>query len=232
MEEEVRALYDCCKNHLDLENAELSPEYYYNSLPLCVIDAVFSPMIRYSKTRQIVIDFCNKAGIKRLREHGSPYPPVEEQFSLDHFLDIHEERSFEEIAVQFYNSRHRTSTRSGILKSEACYRFARVLRDYEVNYFQDLPPLIGDKGLELSLKKIPGQKSGVTTKYFYMLAGQEDYIKPDRWITRFTESCLGRQVDSREAYHLIMSAHEYLAIDFPTLTPRELDHEIWKHQQS
>jgi hypothetical protein len=229
---EVRTLYNYCKKHLNLKNAELSPEYYYNSLPLCVIDAVFSPMIRYSKTRQIVIDLCNKVGIKRLREYGSSYPPVKGQYSIDQFIEVYKKFDFEEIAVHFYNSRHRTSSRSGILKSEACYQFAKVLKDYDVNYFQNLPPLIGDEKLEESLRRIPGQRSGITTKYFYMLAGEEDYIKPDRWIIRFIESSLGHKVGSSEAFQLIMSAHKYLSSDYPTLSPRELDHEIWKYQQN
>lgn len=228
---EDRIIADCCKKHLDLKNAKLSPEFYYNSLPLCVIDAVFSPGIRYSKTRQIVIDFCNKVGIKRLREYGSSYPPVEEQFSISSFLDIYRKRSVDEITDDFYRSRQRTSTRAGILKSVACFKFAKVLKDYGINYFQDLPPLIGNKGLEDSIKKIPGQRSGLTINYFYMLAGEENFIKPDRWIIRFIESCLGRKVDSNEASSLIMSAHKILVSDFPTLTPRQLDHEFWKYKR-
>jgi len=48
-----------CKVHLNLQNAELSEEYYYRSLPFCIIDAVFSLAARFSSTRNAVIRCCN-----------------------------------------------------------------------------------------------------------------------------------------------------------------------------
>jgi hypothetical protein len=78
-----------CKVHLNLQNAELSEEYYYRSLPFCIIDAVFSLAARFSSTRNAVIRFCNVEGLQRLRQHGSPYLDTGEQYSvsqLDEFL--------------------------------------------------------------------------------------------------------------------------------------------------
>ncbi|MCL2855755.1 MAG: hypothetical protein FWE21_09095 [Defluviitaleaceae bacterium] len=39
-----------CKSKLDLGNASLSDGHYYSSLPLCVIDAIFS--IGFAAQRQ------------------------------------------------------------------------------------------------------------------------------------------------------------------------------------
>ncbi len=39
---ETRTIANYCKEVLDLANAKLGAEYYYNSLSICVIDAVFS----------------------------------------------------------------------------------------------------------------------------------------------------------------------------------------------
>lgn len=61
-----------CNIHLHLQNAELSEEYYYHSLPFCIIDAVYSLAARYSSTKNAVIRFCNVEGLPRLRQHGSP----------------------------------------------------------------------------------------------------------------------------------------------------------------
>ncbi len=55
---DIETLANCCKRHLDLQNAKFNDEYYYNSLPFCVIDAVFSIGIRYTITRNVVINFC------------------------------------------------------------------------------------------------------------------------------------------------------------------------------
>ena len=39
--------------------------------------------------------------------------------------------------------------------------------------------------LEKKIKEIPGQKSGLSFKYFLMLVGNENLIKPDRMIIRY-----------------------------------------------
>lgn len=225
-------LADFCAKHLDLENAKLGDEYFYTNLPLCVIDAVFSIGIRYTITQNVVKKFCNQLEIEPFRKRGSEYPAIEEQLSINSLLDLYEKFSIDEITDKFYSSRNRTSSRNGILKSEAVFKFAKVLKDNGINYFQDLPSRIGDSRLENAIKEIPGQKSGISTVYFYMLAGEENLIKPDRMVIRFIESYIGRKVDAKEAASLILSTCEILVNKFPNLTPRLLDHEIWKFQKT
>lgn len=227
-----KILSNCCKQYLDLRNAKLSEEYYYNSLPLCIIDAVFSIGIRYSTTRQVVINFCNSQKIARLRPHGSSYSLESKQISIKEFIYLYKIYNIEEITNSFFKNRCRTSSRNGILKAEAVFRFAEVLYKYEINYFQDLPEFIGNLELENSIKQIPGQKSGISTTYFYMLAGDENYVKPDRMIIRFIESCIGKNINLYDATKLIEKTHQILKEDFPNLTLRELDHEIWKYQKN
>ena len=66
-----------------------------------------------------------------------------------------------------------------------------------------------------------------------MLAGEENFIKPDRMVLRFIESCTGRsKLTIDEATKLVMEAYATLAIEFPSLTPRKLDREIWNYQRS
>jgi hypothetical protein len=228
---ESRTIADYCKRFLDLKNAKLSEEYYYNSLPLCVIDAVFSIGIRYTITRNVVNNFCAKLKIKRLRQHGESYPSIENQFSIETLLNLYNQFNIDEITDNFFGSHNRTSSKHGILKSEAVLHFAAVLKKYEVNYFQRLSPIIGNNEFENSIKEIPGQGSGISTNYFYMLAGEENFIKADRMIIRFIESVIQRIVTTNEASYLITDAHEILKEEFSTLTPRILDHEIWKYQR-
>ncbi len=220
-----------CKRVLDLANAKLSEEFFYNSLSLCVVDAVFSLGISYTATRNVVKNFCSKLKIKVFRHPGSKYPEIGSQFSIEALLCLYQDQSFEELADMIYKNHNRTSPRNGILKSEAVFRFASALHSVGVNYFQDLPLVIGNPNFESSIMKIPGQSSGLSTKYFYMLAGGEDFIKPDRMIIRFVESVIQEKVEADEASSLILDAHEILKEDFPALTPRILDHAIWKYQR-
>jgi len=85
---------------------------------------------------------------------------------------------------------------------------------------------------EEAIKKIPGQKSGIGFKYFFMLAGSEDLIKPDRMILGFLKSALQRNdVKEEEAQPLLREATTRLRARYPVLTPRLLDNAIWNYQR-
>ena len=62
-----------------------------------------------------------------------------------------------------------TSTRRGILKSEAVLHFSRVLHQHGVDYLQDVDSIIGSKDFEADIRQIPGQRSGTSLRYFYNL---------------------------------------------------------------
>lgn len=232
MEHKIKNIAEFCKASLNLADAKLSDEYYYNSLPCCVIDAVFSIGIRYTITRNIVCNFTNKLQIKRLRGHGNTYSKIEEQFSNDEFLKVYEKFDINELTTEFFKSRNRTSPTNGILKSDAVHRFSKVLKDFGVNYLQDVSKIIGNDNFERAIKEIPGQGSGISTQYFYMLAGDDNFIKADRMIIRFIKSCIQQEVSIKDAFNLITGANNVLSVEFPNLTPRILDHEIWKYQKT
>ncbi len=147
-------------------------------------------------------------------------------------LDLHAQYSIDNVTDIFYGSRNRTSSRNGILKSEAVCSFCTVLREHGINYYQDVPNLIGNVTFENSIKDIPGQKSGLSLNYFYMLSGDDSFIKADRMIIRFIKSCIDRTANAHEASSLIKGAHELLVREFPNLTPRLMDQEIWKYQRN
>jgi hypothetical protein len=132
-----------------------------------------------------------------------------------------------------YQNRQRTSTRNGILKAEAVLKFARVLQTFGVEYFQDLSKVINDRAFDSTLRTIPGQRSGISIQYFWMLAGSENFVKPDRMVVRFLEDVLSRKINSvEEAAELLQVASNHLLKDFRNMNPRLLDHEVWKYQRS
>lgn len=222
-----------CRVHLNLQNAQLSEEYYYRSLPFCIIDAVYSLAARYSSTRNTVIRFCNAEGLQRLRRQGSPYPYLSEQYSVRQFEELLSRYSeYGQMATELFGNSQRTSTRNGILKAEAVHRFARVLLRHNVNYFQDIPTVIRSEQLESDICAIPGQTYGTSLKYFFMLAGEENMVKPDRMILRFLWRIIGNQVSQQNAHAWLSQALQILNRTYPMLTLRKLDHEIWKYEQT
>jgi len=216
---------------LPLATARLSDEYYYQSLPLCVIDAVFSIGVRYSGTRSVVARYCEHTEQRRTRAREA-LPPVSEQEAVSAFCDRPEQADPAVMAERVYGSRQRTSTKSGILKADAVARFARCLRVHGVEYLQDVPRVADSARFEAGIRAIPGQGSGISLQYFWMLAGSDDLIKPDRMVLRFLQSALSRPVPAREAIALMRSACQQLATEYLGLTPRLLDHEVWKHQRA
>ena len=65
-----------------------------------------------------------------------------------------------------------------------------------------------------------------------MLAGSEDFIKPDRMINRFVYKATGKMLGIEETTELLVNASGILAIEYPGLTPRMLDNVIWKYQRA
>lgn len=158
---------------------------------------------------------------------------MQEQQSLAEFCDLPEHAQPSGMAANVYENIQLTSPRGGILKADATRRFAQCLQSFRVLYFQDIPRIVDSIEFERAIRTIPGQKSGVSLQYFWMLAGSDYLIKPDRMVVRFLETALSRNVAVKEASSLLISACEELKMKmkYPALTPRLLDHEVWKHQR-
>lgn len=218
-----------CRKVLRLADFQPGESEYYRSLPLCVIDTVFSIGSHYVATRNTVQRFCTYFDLQPTNpRHPDPAP---DQLSIADFLAIYAEHGIDCMAEQIYQNRQRTSTRSGILKAEAALRFAEVIATFDVDRFEDVARIFENEAFEAGIKQIPGQRSGVSLRYFYMLIGSQDYIKPDRMILRFLQAALGRTPNLQEAHDLLVVASMILRADHPYLTPAALDHLIWAYQR-
>lgn len=227
---DTQAIAEFCQAHLDLAAAQLVDEDYYQSLPFCVIDSVYSIKANYTSTRNTVIRFCDYFGLNRVNR--SRPGATAEQLSISTFIKLYDQHGVVAMAEQVYQNRQRTSTRSGILKSEAALRFSQVLQRCGVEYLQDVAQVIGDPAFEQQVQSIPGQASGISVRYFYILAGSDDYIKPDRMITRFIQDAINKTFSVQQSHDAIVGACQLLAVDYPRLTPRLLDNLIWRYQRS
>lgn len=194
-------------------SAMLPPEYFYKSLPLALIDAVFSIGVTYASTRNTVERFglSQRPGWELYRwEEGH-------ERTVEDFLNAVNGRRPDELAKHAYGNRQRTSSRSGILKAEAVSRCALVLRRHGIDRFSDTQRLHGNAELERDFRTVPGQASGISFGYFKMLCGDDEGIKLDRHIQAFMDR------------HGIAGIAELKSIAGELeISPRRLDYAIWQ----
>lgn len=207
----------------------LANAYRYASLPICVVDAVFSIGVRYTSTQKVVENFCAHTGWTRFA--GSRDSRGKGEQGISDLISIYLEIGAEAMADRVYQNRQRTSSRSGILKSEAVLLFCQALTDAGINHFTDFD-LERRAYAEAIILGLPGQSSGIAFDYFMMLSGDDNLIKPDRMVQRYVRNALSLTAipQPRQAAILVQLAAKELRRRGLPWTPLSLDHAIWKYQ--
>ncbi len=220
-----------CVDNLKLD-AKLGDEYYKASMPLCVVEAVFSIGVRYEGVKNTIQRLCNYYCIQQDAKDKRTISSIGDQLSTTGCLKLFGDKTPEQLANEVFRNRQRTSTRNAILKAEAVIKFLKVLKDFNAEYFQDIPRLIEDESFEYCIKSIPGQGSGTSLKYFFMLAGSDDLIKPDRMILRFLHRAIGQILSLEQCQIILYGVANELNKQGYNLTPRLLDNIIWNYQRT
>src|SRR5215831_3410587 len=115
-----------------LDLAPIPEGQLYESLALCIIDAVYSISSRYESTERTVSDFC------AWRKWDTELLGQREYRIADFLRDLAPfENRWDRLAEEVFHNRQRTSSRSGICKAEAVYRFARALADSGIDTITD-----------------------------------------------------------------------------------------------
>lgn len=229
---EVDRLVTHCQRHL----GEIAgDERVYHSLPLAILDAVFSISAKYSSTAAVVKRYADFKDIPLWREGTTP-PAAAEQVSVSAFLANYEDLGVEGMIERVLNNRQRTSTgASGITKGVAAQRWASTLQRFGIDVFQDVGRYfdveVGPKIVQ-ELHEIPGQASGISTHYFGMLLGDTQSVKPDRMIKRFVQDALGHVPSDNDLQLLMRQVCAELRSQYPALTPASLDYAIWAYQRN
>ncbi len=214
----------CSRIFADKKGFELPEEYRYSHLPLCVIDAVFSIGVRYEGVKNTITRFCNYFNIEKQL-------PTDELSTTD-ILNLIKTVSRQDLTDSVFRNHQRTSSRNGILKSDATINFLEILHKFKVERFKDVRSIIDDRNFENEIKRIPGQHSGISLSYFFMLTGSDNLIKPDRMIIRFLESITNEKVSLDDCLIIIQEVVKQLNTKEFKLTPRKLDYLIWDFQRT
>lgn len=214
----------CVENFADKKDYKLPDVYDYGHLPICVIDSVFSIGVKYEIVQNTVNRFCKHYNIDKFSKNSN--------LTTSECLKLMEKESIAELTENIYKNRQRTSTQSGILKSEAVILFLKVLQKFKIETLKDIEGIINDNQFEIEIKEIPGQKSGISLKYFFMLAGSDDLIKPDRMIVRFLENYSNKKISLEDCQVILTGVTEQLKNNGFNITAKKLDNLIWEYQRN
>lgn len=230
-----KLIYDKCNTELTLHTAKLGDEYYYNSLPLCVIDAVYSIGVRYTSTRNTVIRYCNNTHIHRLSKPLGNFSDAHTINDLIENISPYTDTDYGASENELFGNNQKTSTKNGILKSKAVFMFAKVLAANGIQTISDIrnTSFTCLDTIEAQIRKIAGQKSGISFSYFLMLSGDDEHMKIDRWLLRFVGDALHIKKFSNvsKAQNDLLAVCDELKKTYPNLTARLLDHTIWSYMK-
>lgn len=206
-------------------------EEFFKSLPMCIIDAVFSIGVKYQS-----VEKAKKSFIAHFDLDISKKYPIVNEYTIHHFIkDMNTFASFEEAAAIGFCNKQRTSSVNGILKAEACYRVAEVFQKHHINTLDDFSKCADKSALDADILKVKGQSSGIMLKYLYMLAGDANEVKPDRHMVNFMKQVFPRLTmspkDHPEIKRIIAETVSELKPKYPMLTARFLDLLIWDHMR-
>lgn len=231
---------DLARARLKLAGAELRDAHYYASVPLCLIDAVFSIGVRYSSTARAV---------QRFAAHQDPKWPIFDRRRMTNeavaektvacLVAALEGRPPADTAETIFKNHQRTSPRNGILKSQAVLEFAKALSRSGIEVFEDLTDDRKVATAREQVLQVKGQSSGISFDYFLLLAGSDNHVKADRMVRRFVSRAkYGHDVAPNElsippklAFNVVVTAAHLLKGEFPNMTPRLLDSLIWAHER-
>ena len=220
---EVHQVVDAVCRSIPLDRSELADEFFPAHLPVALIDAVFRSRLRPGEQPAPVAEsYCRRFGITPRRADRWAPPPVDEQESLGDLIRHYDELGTDAIAGSVFQSRRRFPG-AKITRAENVVRAAQALRDIEVDVLQDVPSRRPAE-IDTALRPLPGIDRR-TVRMLLMYTGVEDFVLGDAHVRRFVASAIGkRAVSAPQAEALVLAAAYELIV-----SPRLLDHEIWRY---
>jgi hypothetical protein len=216
---ETALLADRCQAVLGDPEQWHTPTGYSEGLGLCVLDAVWSIGVRYRSVENVLTAY------RQLRRNELANPETDNPADLTATISaIGGAQGFSDQL----NNHQRTSTRGGILKSQAVFDAAQTLTQHGLANPADLRSATNQRldDVERDWRAVHGQRSGISWRYLLLLAGRQE-VKPDRMIVRFVADAIDRQPSTAEAAALVAAVSATGRVDADL---RTLDHRIWSLQ--
>ena len=208
-----------CKRNYEQE-LEVADErsYCYNSLPICIVDCVYSLRARYNSVTVPIVE--------RYAERflGGDKSAADERDTISDFIQHLTSPGLEDFAD---NVARNHQVLGGVPKAQVCLGIAEVLRGLGIETLHDFQEYPSREKLADAIRTVKGiGNAGVN--YLFMLAGDDAKSKPDVHIHRCLAEACGEEVSDTECQQIIEESAGILKEEYPNLTVRKLDGVIWR----
>ena len=202
-----------CENVFCFENEQIEN---YQSLPICIIECVYSLRARYD---EVTIPIVERYASYYL--NGNKYSSSD---TISKFLN-----NLEKDGLRFFaDNVVRNNQYSGRTpKVDVCYKLAQYLKCLHIETIDDFQKFQSQELLNIVVQSVKGI-GYAGANYLFMLAGDESRCKPDVHIHRCIVNACGSDVSDEECQTIFTEAVDILSKQYPYLTVRKLDRIIWQ----
>lgn len=207
-----------CKDRLDLNRTE---SYIFKSLPLCIIDSVYSLRAKY-KTVTLPID-------KRYAEAFLNGDLESENDTITKFLEnIKPSEGKKNFGHEILKSHNKLGGKAAIPKEDIVRKIAEYLHALKIETIEDFRNFENKELLEVVLYGVRGFKTA-GVNYLYMLTGDTGRCKPDVHIHNAIQLACGSKVSDKDCQEILTDAVSILNEKYHlSLTVRSLDGIVWE----
>ena len=217
-DEQIRLFSQYCSENFGTELKSVRKSERYRSLPICVLDCVYSVRTQYFAVTVPV-----------LQRYADTYMGGNLYAGQDTLSDfITHIKEFSDCSEFAKTVLKNNQVLSGRNKAEVCYEIATKLHELlNMDTFDDFRNFEKEALLEIVLRSVRGMgDAGVN--YMFMMAGDPNRCKPDVHIHRCIKNALGTDVPNNKCQILFRETVKKLKDSgYPDLTVRNLDSVIW-----
>lgn len=207
-----------CKQNIEIKRS--APEY--KSLPICIIDCVYSLRTKYNK---VTVPIVKKYAAQYL--NGDIYSSDD---TISDFISRLNTVGLNKFADEIVCNHQVLGGKAKIPKEQVCLTIATYLQYLNIETLSDFRNFKCPELLEIVLGGVKGLgDAGVN--YMFMLAGDKSRCKPDVHIHRSIQDACGHNASNADCQKIFTEAVTILKNTYPFLTVRDLDYAVWSHYQ-
>ena len=216
---QIQQFVEYCKEHLCFKVPKPTG---YQSAPLCALDAVFSQHVDYKVVENIM---------KRIGNNLIHEDPIKSTIRTSKMIGLIDSIPKDKLTNKSeYFTANCISDKAKTLKVDVYRNVLNVMKNHDVETCDDIHEREKDEAFIKDMLGVNGI-GDVLLAYIFNLSGMEEFVKADRRIQKFVDKAInGYHSNKRNEYvEIIRKAAKYMAASGHTeMTPRYLDHIIWK----